>query len=51
MEHRLGIADEADDIRRESLGAHPSASFYSEKETEFDLPSMRAKFDKAAERY
>ncbi|MBM4044442.1 MAG: hypothetical protein FJ279_04950 [Planctomycetes bacterium] len=51
MEKRLGIRKEADDVRRTSLGAHPSESFYSKKEPKVDLARMRAKFDKVAERY
>ena len=51
MEDRLGITKETDDVRPRSLGAHPSASFYSRKPPKIDLPRMRAKFDKVAERY
>jgi len=51
MEKRLGITRETDDIRPFSLGAHPSASFYSQKEPKIDLARMRAIFDRIAERY
>jgi hypothetical protein len=51
LEERLGITDEVNDIRSKSLGAHPSASFYSQNEPTIDLIRMRACFDKIAERY
>jgi len=51
MEERLAITSEIDDVRSSALGAHPSASFYSRKEPEIDLPRMRAVFDKVADRY
>lgn len=51
MEKRLGITEETNDVRPSSLGAHPSASFYSQTLPDFDLSQMRAQFDKAAERY
>lgn len=51
MEERLRITRETDDVRPRSLGAYPSASFYSQKTPKIDLPRMRARFDKVAERY
>ena len=51
MEKRLGITRETDDVRPSSLGANPSASFYSRKEPRIDLERMRRKFDKVAQRY
>lgn len=51
MEERLGITKETNDVRRTSLGAHPSESFYSQKQPKIKLAQMRAKFDKTAERY
>ena len=48
MERRLDITEEIDDVRMGSLGAHPSKSFYSQKELKIDLAGMRAKFNKVA---
>ena len=41
LERRLEIAQEVNDIRPSSLGAHPSASFYSERKPQIDLAKMR----------
>lgn len=51
VEKRLGIKDEINDIRPSQLGAHPSSSFYSKKEGKIDLESMRAKYEKVAQKY
>lgn len=51
IEKRLGITSEIDDVRPSSLGAHPSASFYSQKEPKFDLVRMRKAFGKVMNRY
>ena len=51
IEKRLGIEEEINDIRPSQLGAHPSSSFYSNIEEEIDLESMRAKYDKVAQKY
>ena len=40
MENRLGITKETNDIRQKSLGVHPSASFYSQKEMKINLVQM-----------
>ncbi len=50
-ESRLGITKEMDDIRAKSLGAHPSASFYTQKEPTINLQQMRAHFDRVAKHY
>ena len=51
MERRSGITTEINDVRRQSLGAHPSASFYSQGEQNINLAKMRAHFDSIADRY
>jgi hypothetical protein len=51
VEKRLNIGKETNDIRPTSLGVHPSASFYAEKEPQIDLERMRAHFDRIANRY
>jgi len=51
MEKRLKITKETNDVRRTSLGAYPSASFYSQKEPKVNLNHSRARFDRIADRY
>jgi len=51
LETRLGITKEVDDVRKMSLGAHPSNSFYSRRESVGDIATMRTLYDKVADRY
>lgn len=51
MEERLGIKREVDDTRPTQLGAHPSESYYKNKEPKIDIVRMRRKFDAVAKRY
>jgi hypothetical protein len=51
IEEELGISDtdERNDIRPTDLGNHPSKSYYSGPEPDFD--AMRSKFDQVAKKY